>query len=515
MIEKMENMKMKKKIIGIFVCLLLIASAVLPVAGTINQGVKSESKTGFKISSTGEVKDQYQENCGECEFFENYAWQQFVPTISKLTRVEVCVAQWFGGSPDLKLSVENPLGTVLTSKSLPVSAIPVDDCDWVSFDVPDKTLTPGDTYYIVLSYPIGGEYGWCGDWGNPYTQGTSSKDPNWDYCFRTFARTEGKIVWDNGMDYYAGLGAQWDADGQIDIFHADDFGFPWFATEVCDVHWIGGYSTTYGPEEYSWCISFMYDDGTGNAPDSHPLAPSYAGPFCFTWDEIDKVFLEEWFWEMSVDLPYNIEFPECEKFWISIWAEGPYHPDAIWGYHVGPHTSHQLVVGSDYFGYEYWTDSEDVYECPYHMCFQLTTKGSCAKLCCTGSINWEGKIGEEYTGTFTICNCGCDDSYLNWCILSVPDWNPPGNWTFDATSGTLLGPDCVTINITFIAPLISGEYNGSILIQNCHDIYDVCEIPIHCNFPKNKLPIFNFPILNWLFERFPNTFPILRYMLGL
>jgi hypothetical protein len=33
--------------------------------------------------------------------------------------------------------------------------------------------------------------------------------------------------------------------------------------------------------------------------------------------------------------------------------------------------------------------------------------------------------------------------------------------------------------------------------------------------PKTKSYIFNFSLLNWLFERFPNAFPMLRYILGL
>jgi len=38
---------------------------------------------------------------------------------------------------------------------------------------------------------------------------------------------------------------------------------------------------------------------------------------------------------------------------------------------------------------------------------------------------------------------------------------------------------------------------------------------IEVTMPKNKPFIFNFPLLNWLFERFPNAFPIFRNMLGL
>ena len=177
---------LKKKIIGVFVSMLLIAATVLPVAGTIKQNEKSESNTIFEISSLGEVKDQYQEDCYECWYFDNYAWQQFVPTKSKLLRVEVSIAQWYSGSPDITLSIERPLGTVLTSKGLPASAIPEWYCDWVSFNVPDVILTPGNTYYIVLSYPLGGEYSWCGTWGNPYPKGESDIHPDWDWCFRTW-----------------------------------------------------------------------------------------------------------------------------------------------------------------------------------------------------------------------------------------------------------------------------------------------------------------------------------------
>jgi hypothetical protein len=177
---------MKKKIIGIFVCMLMIAAIVIPVAGITNLDIRNESNTHPEISPTGEVKDQYQENCGDCEYFDNYAWQQFVPTKSKLLRVEVCIAQWYYGSPDITLSIERPLGTVITSKSLPVSAIPEYYCDWVSFNIPDVMLTPGNTYYIVLSYPQGGEYSWCGTWGNPYPKGESDIHPDWDWCFRTW-----------------------------------------------------------------------------------------------------------------------------------------------------------------------------------------------------------------------------------------------------------------------------------------------------------------------------------------
>ncbi len=171
---------MKKEIIGILVMMLLIATALSSV-GTV---------TVRTTPSTGEVKDQYQDECDECEFFENYAWQQFVPTMEELTRVEVNIAET-GGSYDITLSVEKPLGAVLTSKTLPYASIPSETCNWASFDVPDETLTSGSMYYIVLSFDLGGEYSWGGAWEDPYPQGDSSGGEDWDFCFRTFVEDAG------------------------------------------------------------------------------------------------------------------------------------------------------------------------------------------------------------------------------------------------------------------------------------------------------------------------------------
>jgi len=39
--------------------------------------------------------------------------------------------------------------------------------------------------------------------------------------------------------------------------------------------------------------------------------------------------------------------------------------------------------------------------------------------------------------------------------------------------------------------------------------------PLPITMPKNKPFFYNFPLLNWLVERFPNAFPALRHLLGL
>ena len=69
------------------------------------------------------IVDQSQPICDDCRFLPNYGWQEFVPQGKTLQTVDVCLAEWYGGSPDITLSIEKPLGTSLSSKTLPVSAI--------------------------------------------------------------------------------------------------------------------------------------------------------------------------------------------------------------------------------------------------------------------------------------------------------------------------------------------------------------------------------------------------------
>lgn len=169
---------MKKKILGILVCMLLLATG-LSIMGTV---------AGDEPCVIGEMKDQYQENFDKIGWLESGVkfWQEFVPTISKHTRAEVYIGCYYGGSPPLKLSIEKPLGSVLTFKELPASTIPLNTEDWVSFDFPDVNLIPGEKHFLVLYYEGAGEYAWGGAHGDPYPQGDSIGGPGWDFCFKTF-----------------------------------------------------------------------------------------------------------------------------------------------------------------------------------------------------------------------------------------------------------------------------------------------------------------------------------------
>jgi hypothetical protein len=137
-----------------------------------------------------EVKDQYQEeNCSYCYYFAEgyfwYEWQEFEPTKSHLSKIEVKISSGLEQSP-LNLSIRDAFDTVLAYKSLPATSIP-EGVDWIEFDIPDIIVEPNRTYTIRLTSEPATEYAWCGGGGNPYKFGSSSiGDPDWDFCFRTF-----------------------------------------------------------------------------------------------------------------------------------------------------------------------------------------------------------------------------------------------------------------------------------------------------------------------------------------
>ena len=160
---------------GLLVITLLIAGAVLPSLGS----------NEFNDQPLGAVMDQSQDWSDDCLYISGFEWQEFIPTMKKHVRIEVKIAQWYTDSPNIKLTVEKPLGTILAFKEVPASVIPSGVCDWVSFDIPDIILTPGVNYFIRLTAPPGSEYGWGIAYNGLYPDGESSQSPA-DWCFRTY-----------------------------------------------------------------------------------------------------------------------------------------------------------------------------------------------------------------------------------------------------------------------------------------------------------------------------------------
>ena len=134
---------------------------------------------------------------------------------------------------------------------------------------------------------------------------------------------------------------------------------------------------------------------------------------------------------------------------------------------------------------------------------------------CSGKLRWENEVpGSTVNGNFTVINEGDLGTELNWTIFEYPsDWG--SNWNFTPANGTGLTPEDreVTVNVSVVAPSNSNTFTGTVKIINSDDPSDNCPIDVYMGTPRNKT--LNYPLFFRIFERFPNAFPILRYLLGL
>ena len=323
----------------------------------------------------------------------------------------------------------------------------------------------------------------------------------------------GAIVWDNGMQY-GGLGAsQEDTQYPLSFMCADDFLFE-EPTEVCDVHWVGGYwnDATYNTVHWPWMITFYYDDGTGERP-----GQIYLGPFVFDNTQYTEVLIEDTgtsiYYEFSVDLLENYLFPADEKFWMVIQGVGFFPPQSGWGLHEDPITLHEAVFKGELLGFPDWTDSFDVFGYSADMCFQLTTKQEAIPLICCDpmQMSWSNiKPGATVTGSFHVWNCGEAGSTLNWKVDTWPQWMEDGGVVFVPATGTEVhGGPGTQVDFTFTAPNVQNQiYSGRVKVINLDDPTDYCDMPVELETPRYKGVFYNF------LEQLANRFPILQYLFG-
>ena len=114
----------------------------------------------------------------------------------------------------------------------------------------------------------------------------------------------------------------------------------------------------------------------------------------------------------------------------------------------------------------------------------------------------EGTAGEQYT--YEVCSTDPEEDDIIYCFDFGDDSGEICIGPF--TSGT-----CQTIDYTW------AEEGTYVVKVKATDVYgDASDwATLEVVMPMSKTFNFNFPILNWLFERFPNAFPILRQLLGL
>jgi hypothetical protein len=110
-------------------------------------------------------------------------------------------------------------------------------------------------------------------------------------------------------------------------------------------------------------------------------------------------------------------------------------------------------------------------------------------------------------------NIGDNDSLLNWTVSNTLPW---GKWTFSHTSGENLTPaqGPVTIHVYVVVPKEKNAgFQGNITIINKENSSDYCMIPVTLTTPFSQNIEYH-GFLARVLVRFPNAFPLFRYLLG-
>jgi hypothetical protein len=153
----------------------------------------------------------------------------------------------------------------------------------------------------------------------------------------------------------------------------------------------------------------------------------------------------------------------------------------------------------------------DAFQASTFECIEI---GGDSDLSCNGDLRWTGiKPGSIITGSFNIENIGDPGSNLDWDITEYPEW---GEWTFSPSSGEDLKPEDgeITVQVDIVAPdLQETTFEGNVTVVNMVDGEDFEFISAYLSTPRIRTS-YNFLFLR-LLERFPNVFPILKYLFGI
>ena len=161
------------------------------------------------LYSTVDHNDQQQPEAtlAYCTIWPDILAQSFIPTLDRLTRVHLSVSKDNNPS-DLVISIRSELdGNDLTSVTYPSQYIAqYPDKHLIDCNLPDITLIPGQTYYIIFQHKSERTsndflYWWYSP-NAPYQRGTGwywtdENGPQWidaqiDFCFKTYGYNEGE-----------------------------------------------------------------------------------------------------------------------------------------------------------------------------------------------------------------------------------------------------------------------------------------------------------------------------------
>ncbi len=112
------------------------------------------------------------------------------------------------------------------------------------------------------------------------------------------------------------------------------------------------------------------------------------------------------------------------------------------------------------------------------------------------------KANTAYTYTSSTSDSDGDELYYQW------DW---GDGNFSDWLGPYNTGDTVEAEYTWLQ---SGQYNVKVCARDEHGAISDWSESLPKNMPNNKIYNFNYPVLSWILKQFPHMFPILRTILG-
>jgi hypothetical protein len=261
----------------------------------------------------------------------------------------------------------------------------------------------------------------------------------------------------------------------------------------------------HGGLKFAGCFN---DNNSGYQSDDWLITPQL-GPA--NYDEVSL-------WAKSFNNQYNLE-----KFEVGIsttdtnpssftiispppYVIPPYQTWTQYSYNLDNYDNQAIYIGIHMMSADSWCFMVDD--------FQVTSSVPVPAISCEGTLLWEkAKSGATVNGTFLVLNSGEAGSLLNWVVDSYPTW---GTWTFTPDSGTgLADGDSVTITVEVVAPAQKKKtFTGKVKLINSDDPTDFCEIDVSLTTPRvRSLTGLNL-IIQRIFEKYPNLFPILRHILA-
>lgn len=167
-----------------------------------------------------EIKDQYQEGIsgnGYVMYGVNWILQSFIPKVATINKFEVYIRKADTTTQDIILGLRaSTTGADIVTIAVPAASIST-SFSWITFDIANTSVTPGNTYYIVIRSPTGDSstswYSWqsheipdgypSGGYAFSNTSGSSwGGIGSYDMTFRAY----GQGGWTYGQTFTTGAG---------------------------------------------------------------------------------------------------------------------------------------------------------------------------------------------------------------------------------------------------------------------------------------------------------------------